>query len=137
SAAGLLAFVPKVAGFVGLIRILGFILPDVLRQNPSDVPGLVLGTQTSNLLWMLAAVTMTLGNILALLQDNIKRLLAYSSVAHAGYMLIGLAVAPRLLLVSGTVGGVEALWFYLVAYGGMTVGAFAVLHYLSTKTRPV
>jgi NADH-quinone oxidoreductase subunit N len=85
----------------------------------------------------MAAVTMSLGNVLALLQDNIKRLLAYSSVAHAGYMLIGLAAAPKLLPVSGTIGGVEALWFYLVAYGGMTVGAFAVLHYLSTKTRPV
>ena len=48
------------------------------------------------LLWILAAVTMTLGNVLALLQDNVKRLLAYSSVAHAGYMLIGLAVAPYL-----------------------------------------
>ena len=44
------------------------------------------------LLWILAAATMTLGNVLALLQTNLKRLLAYSSVAHAGYMLIGLAV---------------------------------------------
>ena len=48
------------------------------------------------LLWFLAAVTMFLGNILGLLQDNVKRLLAYSSVAHAGYMLIALAAAPYL-----------------------------------------
>jgi len=47
-------------------------------------------------LWILAAVTMSLGNVLGLLQDNVKRMLAYSSVAHAGYMLIGLAVAPKL-----------------------------------------
>ena len=99
--------------------------------------GQLLGEQVPTLLWILAAVTMSLGNVLALLQDNIKRLLAYSSVANAGYMLIGLAVAPKLIRASGTIGGVEALWFYLVAYGGMTVGAFAVLHYLSTKTRPV
>jgi NADH-quinone oxidoreductase subunit N len=90
-------------------------------------------------LWILAAVTMSLGNVLALLQDNVKRLLAYSSVAHAGYMLVGLAVAPRLLPESGggPFGGVEALLFYLVAYGGMTVGAFALLYYLGTRQRPV
>jgi NADH-quinone oxidoreductase subunit N len=86
----------------------------------------------------MSAVTMTLGNVLALLQDNLKRLLAYSSVAHAGYMLIGLSVAPRLAYdPNGPVGGVEAMLFYLVAYGGMTVGAFAVLSYLSTPERPV
>ena len=100
--------------------------------------GQLLGEQVPVLLWIMAAVTMSLGNILALLQDNVKRLLAYSSVAHAGYMLVGLAVAPKLMAAgSGTVGGVEALLFYLVAYGGMTVGAFGVLHYLSTKARPV
>src|SRR5262249_10518207 len=58
--------------------------------------------------------------------------------AHAGYMLIALAVAPRLSDgPGGTVGGVEALLFYLVAYGAMTVGAFAVLHYLSPPDRPI
>src|SRR5262249_11852058 len=89
-------------------------------------------------LWIMAAVTMSLGNVLALLQDNLKRLLAYSSVAHAGYMLIGLAVAPRLAGDPGApVGGVEAVLFYLVAYSAMTVGAFAVLHYLSPPGRPV
>jgi NADH-quinone oxidoreductase subunit N len=86
----------------------------------------------------MAAVTMTLGNILALLQDNIRRLMAYSSVAHAGYMLIGLAVVPYLAGAPGeAVGGVEALLFYLVAYAAMTVGFFAVLHYLSSPERPV
>jgi NADH-quinone oxidoreductase subunit N len=101
----------------------------------------MLGEQVPILLWIIAAVTMTLGNVLALLQDNVKRLLAYSSVAHAGYMLIGLAVAPRLALdASGSgapVGGVEAVLFYLIAYGGMTVGAFAVLSYLSSEERRI
>jgi NADH-quinone oxidoreductase subunit N len=80
---------------------------------------------------------MTLGNVLALLQDNLKRLLAYSSVAHAGYMLIGLAAAPYLAQREATAGGVDAVLFYVVAYGAMTVGAFAVVSYLSTPARPV
>jgi NADH-quinone oxidoreductase subunit N len=132
-AAALLAVIPKVAGFAALLRVLGF-LPSVLG-GPA---GLAMGEQVPMLLWIMAAVTMSLGNILALLQDNVKRLLAYSSVAHAGYMLIGLAVAPRLAGGPGeAVGGVEALLFYLVAYGAMTVGAFAVLYYLSTTGRSV
>jgi NADH-quinone oxidoreductase subunit N len=138
--AAVLAFIPKVAGFAALARVLGF-LPYTFDGRPlTDVgpAGLMLGEQVPVLLWIMAAVTMTLGNVLALLQDNLKRLLAYSSVAHAGYMLIGLSVAPRLAAdPNSPVGGVEAMLFYLVAYGAMTVGAFAVLSYLSTKERPV
>src|SRR5205807_9794845 len=89
------------------------------------------------LFWFLAVFTMFLGNILALLQDNLKRLLAYSSVAHAGYMLIALASAPYLAGGGDGPDGVEALLFYLVAYGVMTIGAFAVISYLSTPTRPL
>jgi NADH-quinone oxidoreductase subunit N len=129
SSAALLAFVPKVAGFVALLRVLGFVWWQFQR------PGLALGSQVPILLWILAAMTMTVGNILALLQDNVKRLLAYSSVAHAGYMLIGLAVAPDLL--GADVNGVDALLFYLIAYVAMTVGAFAALSYLSTPDRPI
>jgi NADH-quinone oxidoreductase subunit N len=138
--AALLAFIPKVAGFAALARVLGF-LPYTFHGQPlteGGAAGLMLGEQVPVLFWIMAAVTMTLGNVLALLQDNVKRLLAYSSVAHAGYMLIGLAVAPRLSAdTSGSVGGVEAVLFYLVCYGGMTVGAFAILSYLSTDERPV
>lgn len=128
--AALLAFVPKVVGFAALIRILGY------ATGPT--PGAALGQQVPMLLWIMAAVTMTLGNILALLQDNIRRIIAYSSVANAGYMLIGLAVVPYLEGTSGnSIGGVEALLFYLIAYGAMTVGFFSVLHYLDTPERPV
>jgi NADH-quinone oxidoreductase subunit N len=135
-AAALLAFVPKVAGFITLLRVLGFIGLDP-RTN-----GLTLGTETPVFLWILAAFTMSLGNMLALLQSNLKRLLAYSSVAHAGYMLVALAGAHH---VSGSekvsahsgLGGAPAVLFYLAAYGGMTIGAFAVLVYLSTPERPV
>jgi NADH-quinone oxidoreductase subunit N len=130
SSAALLAFVPKVAGFVALVRVLGFVWPQ------GSLPGLALGTQAPILFWLLAAMTMTVGNILALLQDNLKRLLAYSSVAHAGYMLIGLAVAPDLTQ-RPVVGGVEAVLFYLVAYTAMTVGLFAALAYLNTPKQPI
>jgi len=118
------------------------LLPPVL----GGTAGAALGEQVPVLLWIMAAVTMSLGNILALLQDNVKRLLAYSSVAHAGYMLIGLAVAPLLAVAvpageapppGVAIGGVEALLFYLLAYGAMTIGAFAVLYYLSTSGRNV
>jgi NADH-quinone oxidoreductase subunit N len=135
-AAALLAFLPKVAGFVALLRVLGFV-----RLGGSDNI-LAMGDQVSILFWILAAVTMFLGNLLALLQDNLKRLLAYSSVAHAGYMLIGIAVAYHLNIAPLSLpfeltGGVAAVLFYLVAYAAMTVGAFAVLQYLSTPERPV
>jgi NADH-quinone oxidoreductase subunit N len=134
--AALLSFVPKVSGFAALLRVLGFVTHATL---PTDSAGLLLGERnTVLLLWIMAAVTMSLGNVLALLQDNLKRLLAYSSVAHAGYMLIGLAVAPKLLREPGLLpGGVEAVLFYLMAYSAMTLGAFAVLGALSKSGRPV
>jgi NADH-quinone oxidoreductase subunit N len=152
-AAALLAFLPKMAGFIALIRVLGFLPFEMTANHPAVAEGVqvverdvvqrgggpLLGSQVSTLLWIVAAVTMTLGNILALLQDNIKRMLAYSSVAHAGYMLIGLTIAPYILR-SGRAGpssGVDAVLFYLVSYGAMTVGAFAVLAYLSTRQRSV
>src|SRR5262249_49018348 len=67
---------------------------------------------------------------------DLRRLLAYSSIAHAGYMLIGLAAAPH-LKTPGIPGGVEAVLFYLIAYGAMTIGAFAIIAYLNSPERPV
>jgi NADH-quinone oxidoreductase subunit N len=129
--AAILAFVPKVAGFAALVRVLGFVLPTLSREVfTATLSAPILSDQLPVLLWIMAAVTMTLGNLLGLLQDNLRRLLAYSSVAHAGYMLIGLAVAPK-LRIEAMVDGVDAVFFYLVTYGAMTIGAFGVLHYLS------
>lgn len=136
-AVAMLAFMPKVAGFVALTRLAGYVAAD------RGGPGLDFNGQLQSLFWLLAVITMTLGNVLALLQTNVKRLLAYSSVAHAGYMLIGLTMAHYLALApaaaEGAVipGGVDAVLFYLVAYGSMTIGAFAILAYLSTPERPV
>jgi NADH-quinone oxidoreductase subunit N len=140
-AAAMLAIIPKIAGFVALVRVLGFapqigLLEALALSKAKVVPGLLLGPQVSTLFWILAAVSMTLGNVLALLQENLKRLLAYSSVAHAGYMLIGLAAAPYLRGGEGP-GGVESVLFYLAAYGAMTIGAFAVISYVNTPQRPI
>lgn len=140
-----LSFFPKVAGFVALARLLGLVGADPLHQ-PFDVK-----SHLPLLLWILAILTMTVGNVLALLQDNIRRMLAYSSVAHAGYMLMGVIVAssytdfagadkstyPGGIVHGPAIGGINALLLYLVAYGIMTIGAFAVILYLSTPERSV
>ena len=71
------------------------------------------------LFWVLAVLTMTVGNVAALTQSNVKRMLAYSSIAHAGYVLIG--------VVAGTTRGVTAILVYMVVYAFMQLGAFAVI----------
>jgi len=130
----LLAFAPKAAGFTVLLRLLGLV------WSGSEQMGPALGDQAAVLLWIISVVTMTLGNVMALLQHNVKRLLAYSSVAHSGYMLIGLTIAYPAAS-AGDWGlesrGVGATLFYLLAYAAMTVGAFGVLSYLSTPERPI
>jgi NADH-quinone oxidoreductase subunit N len=77
---------------------------------------------------VLAALTMTLGNLVALTQDNVKRMLAYSSIAHTGYMLVGLAA-----LAGGQVAGLEGLLYYGAAYTFMNLGAFAVIAALQKR----
>jgi NADH-quinone oxidoreductase subunit N len=104
-----LSVASKAAGFAALLRVLYVALP------PASWVGIVAA---------LAAASMTLGNLLALSQTNIKRMLAYSSIAHAGYILIGvvaLSAAPEVL---GS--GVPAILFYLMAYVFTNIGAFAV-----------
>jgi NADH-quinone oxidoreductase subunit N len=82
----------------------------------------------SGLLWVLAALTMTVGNVTAVRQRSVKRMLAYSSIAHAGYALIG--------LVAATPAGGAALCFYMAVYTFMTLGAFAVLIALGRRGEP-
>src|SRR5262249_9354012 len=74
-----------------------------------------------------AALTATFGNLAAYLQTNLKRLLAYSTIAHAGYMMMALCTLTR--------AGVEAMLFYLVAYLFMNLGAFAVVAFLRNETK--
>ena len=74
-------------------------------------------------MWTMAALSMTIGNLGALLQRNVKRMLAYSSIAHAGYLLVAFAAFP--------LDGIAAACFYTAAYSAMNVGAFAVVTQVS------
>ena len=128
-----LAFTPKTAGFVAIIKVLFVIGGGVWLTSQTLV----------NLLMVLAVLTMTVGNVLGLLQYNVKRVLAYSSVAHSGYMLVGLTA----LMAAGWADGVSdvskvqadalrGVLFYLTAYGLMNAGAFGVLMLLPSREPP-
>ncbi len=128
-----LSFVPKASGFVALIKLL-FALggPNWLLPDP------IVHANGIGLLWILAVLTMTVGNVLGLLQYNVKRVLAYSSIAHTGYMLAALAalsagqyVNTPAVHVSDI--GLQAVLFYLAAYGIMNIGAFGVLQLLPAR----
>ena len=110
---GLLGFVPKLAGFVALCRLLA-----AFQWQP--------GPEILWLIWIVAAATMTVGNVLGLLQRNVKRMLAYSSIAHSGYMLVAVLVGQ--VGGRGPLGdGVASMLFYVAVYGVMNLGTFAVL----------
>lgn len=128
-AAGMLSLIPKIVGFAALVRVLGISVADTAFDMNLDS----LASIVKPLLAMLAVVTMLLGNLMALRQTNIHRLMAYSSVAHAGYMLVGLTIGDRGQIATG----VSAMLFYLVAYGVMTLGVFAVLCAISPSDRPI
>jgi NADH-quinone oxidoreductase subunit N len=102
---GFMATGVKAAAFAALIRV---ILVPLMSLQESWIP----------IMWVAAVATMTVGNIIALAQDNIKRMLAYSSIAHAGYILVG--------FVAGTNLAQTGMLFYLMAYAFMNIGAFAV-----------
>jgi NADH-quinone oxidoreductase subunit N len=101
----------KVAGFTALLRILVIALPEI-------------STDLTPILWGLAALTMIVGNLLAIPQQNIKRLLAYSSIAHAGYLLMALAVYGQ---AQAAEHAMAAVLFYLVAFTLASFGAWAVV----------
>ncbi len=114
--AALLSFVPKIVGFVALLRVLP------LTGVNEAVEGWVPNDTARSLLALIAVFTLFVGNLMALRQTNLYRLMAYSSIAHAGYMLIGLAVGD-----TEPVSGTAALLFYLAVYGLMTIGVFALI----------
>ncbi len=118
-----LAFTPKVAGFVALILLLGLV-----AWFPVDGEFVQLPPVLVALLWIIAVLTMSVGNVLGLLQKSVKRTLAYSSIAHSGYILMGVLVGPGLVGTHGAVGdGIAAVLFYLPAYGLATIASFAVI----------
>jgi NADH-quinone oxidoreductase subunit N len=77
------------------------------------------------LLWIIALLSMVIGNFAALTQSNVKRLLGYSSIAHAGYVLVAFTADSQL--------GIAAVMFYLAAYALMNIGAFAVVSHVASK----
>jgi NADH-quinone oxidoreductase subunit N len=112
--AAIIATGSKAAAFAALLRV-------ILETR-------VLQPDWTTLLWILAALTMTVGNVIALAQRNLKRMLAYSSVAHVGYMLVGLTAGSGL--------GGAAVLFYLLVYSFATVGAFGVILLLERGEGP-
>lgn len=133
-----LAFVPKAAGVIALIALLGLPLSDA--HGTSGLPSLP--EPIVYLVAIIAALTMTVGNVLGLVQKNLKRVLAYSSIAHSGYMLVGILVGPILAMSlmeanpdadTSLSNGTAAVLFYLIAYGLSTIGAFAVIGCLTRK----
>jgi NADH-quinone oxidoreductase subunit N len=111
---GFMSTGPKAAAFAVLLRIV-FVI---------DVHAIFW------VIWIAAALSMTLGNVGALVQNNVKRLLAYSSIAHAGYLLVAFTAAPDI--------GTSAAMFYTAAYAATNVGAFAVVsHFANAGERYV
>jgi NADH-quinone oxidoreductase subunit N len=102
----------KATAFAALIRLIG------LGLGPLDAA-------LSNVLWALSALTMVVGNLMAVIQSNVKRLLAYSSIGHAGYLLIG--------VLTGTPESWGAVVFYLLGYLFMNLGAFGVVVVLAHR----
>ncbi len=129
-AAALLAIVPKFAGFVALVRLLWSMLLTGQAQGDAFFG---LDRYGITVVACLAFLTMTVGNVLALLQTDLRRLLAYSSVAHAGYMLVGLAVPGG----AASPNGAQAVVFYLLSYSIMTLGAFGVLVIVQQRDRSI
>ncbi len=110
---GFMSTAPKAAAFAVLLRVVFAI----------NAPGRFW------FLWVAAALSMTLGNIGALVQSNVKRLLAYSSIAHAGYLLVAFAMTTP----ENSVTGISAAMFYTAAYAAMNVGAFTVVSHFANE----
>jgi NADH-quinone oxidoreductase subunit N len=124
--AAMLSIVPKITGFVAMARLAP------LAAGATDFSDLLMPMPLQSVLAIAAIVTMCVGNFLALRQTNLHRLLAYSSIAQSGYMLVALIAGGS----GPPLGGSEALWFYLAVYGVTSVGLFALLAAVG-RDRPI
>lgn len=123
-----LSVASKAAGFALCLRFF------------SSIPELVSETNWVVVMVIVGIATMTLGNLAALWQENLKRLFAYSSIAHAGYMMMGLVLIRHVegvAEVGSGHGGVQLVTFYLLAYLAMNLGAFAVVILIENRTGSV
>jgi NADH-quinone oxidoreductase subunit N len=119
-----LSFVPKISGFVALLKVLYAVTGGSWQASPVIF----------KLLWIIAALTMTVGNFLGLVQAyNVKRVLAYSSIAHSGYMLVAVAALVHTNDPEVQLSALRGVLFYLTAYGLMNIGAFGVLILLPSR----
>jgi NADH-quinone oxidoreductase subunit N len=118
---------PKAAGFASFLRVFIFGFPFVAATTA----GASLSTQP-NTVWVstmvvLAMITMSVGNVVAIVQNNVKRMLAYSSIAHAGYALVGFVAAGATREISDRNNALASVAFYMLTYAVMNLGAFAIV----------
>ena len=120
---------PKAAGFASFMRVFIFGLPFVVSTTTTSSGNL--HTLWVTTLTVMAILTMTLGNVVAIVQNNVKRLLAYSSIAHAGYALVGFVAAGAATDLTQRHTAITAVIFYLLTYAVMNIGAFAVVQLIA------
>jgi NADH-quinone oxidoreductase subunit N len=121
---------PKAAGFASFLRVFVFAFPFVVATAHGSVAGQLHGAWLEALR-VLAILTMTIGNVVAIAQNNVKRMLAYSSIAHAGYALVGFIAAGAAADSEQRNAAVGAVIFYLLTYAVMNLGAFAVVQLIA------
>src|SRR5262245_649421 len=122
---------PKAAGFASLLRVFVFGFPILLASTNNSQVGVYLHATWVNSLMVLAILTMSLGNVVAIVQDNVKRMLAYSSIAHAGYALVGCVAAGAATDPVQRNSAITAVIFYLLTYAVMNIGAFIVVQVIA------
>ncbi len=120
---------PKAAGFASFMRVFVFGLPFVMSSYSNA--GGNLNRAWIGALVVMAILTMTVGNVVAIVQNNVKRMLAYSSIAHAGYALIGCIAAGATSDPVQRNKSITAVMFYLLTYAVMNIGAFAVVQLIA------
>jgi NADH-quinone oxidoreductase subunit N len=121
---------PKAAGFASFLRVFVFAFPFVVAGATNKVGGQIHAAWIGALL-VLAVLTMTIGNVVAIAQNNVKRMLAYSSIAHAGYALVGFIAAGAAADSEQRDAAIVAVIFYLLTYAVMNLGAFAVVQLIA------
>jgi NADH-quinone oxidoreductase subunit N len=114
---------PKAAGFASFLRVFLFGFPIAAAASTASYAH----QSWLGALAIMAALTMTVGNVVAIVQNNVKRMLAYSSIAHAGYALVGFVAAGAATDSQQRAASVTAVIFYLLTYAVMNMGAFAVV----------
>jgi NADH-quinone oxidoreductase subunit N len=120
------AFLSVASNAAGIAIMIRFFFPGVSTLAPGGAWTAVAGVEWPHVLLFVSMITMTVGNLCALNQRNLKRMLAYSGIAHAGYMLMGIAVLSN--------EGLQAILFYVIVYLIMNLGAFLVVVMIANAT---